>query len=118
VKEEEERITHYREMTFFMDEAEVMVEAALFLKIFGLKKNFDHVTNQYAVGTKIQDQLQQSVNPTELTDARVAARNQNNRDNQSNIEESSVARKTVPLVNIPNEEEKEKKAPQVYINYL
>ena len=36
-----------------MDEAEVMVEAALFLKMFGLKKNFDYVTNQYAVGARM-----------------------------------------------------------------
>lgn len=41
-----------------MDEAEVMVEAALFLKIFGLKKNFDHVTNQYAVGAKLSEREQ------------------------------------------------------------
>ena len=38
-----------------MDEAEVMVEAALFLKIFALKKNFDDVTNQYAVGAKMSE---------------------------------------------------------------
>lgn len=47
-------ITHYKEVTFFMDEAEVMVEAALFLKMFGLKKSFDDVTNQYAVGQKME----------------------------------------------------------------
>ena len=47
-------ITHYKEVTFFMDQAEVMVEAALFLNMFGLKKNFDYVTNQYAVGQKLQ----------------------------------------------------------------
>jgi hypothetical protein len=32
-----------------------MVEAALFLKMFGLKKNFDYVTNQYAVGIKMEE---------------------------------------------------------------
>jgi hypothetical protein len=90
-----------------MDEAELMVEASLFLKIFGLKKNFDHVTNQYAVGTKIQDQqLQQSASPisVELTDAKVAAARSQimNKENQSN-EESGNARRTVLLVSIPNE---------------
>jgi hypothetical protein len=30
-----------------------MVEAALFLKLFGLKKSFDYITNQYAVGLKM-----------------------------------------------------------------
>lgn len=30
-----------------------MVEAGLFLKIFALKKNFDDITNQYAVGSKL-----------------------------------------------------------------
>lgn len=32
-----------------------MVEAALFLKMFGVKKNFDHITNQYAVGVKMSE---------------------------------------------------------------
>jgi hypothetical protein len=36
-----------------------MVEAALFLRIFGLKKNFDHVTNQYAVGEKMSERDQE-----------------------------------------------------------
>lgn len=32
-----------------------MVEAALFLKIFSVKKNFDDITNQYAVGAKMSE---------------------------------------------------------------
>lgn len=54
-KQEEERITHYKEVSFFIDEAEVMVEAALFLKLFSSKKHFDHVNNQYAFGARLED---------------------------------------------------------------
>lgn len=71
-----------------------MVEAALFLKMFGLKKNFDHVTNQYAVGAKMADRDQELV-----------------QSNQGYV-------RPVQLVNIEESQQKEKSNPQVYINYL
>ena len=93
LKQEEEKIAHYKEITFFMDEAEVMVEAALFLKMFGLKKNYDHVTNQYAVGAKMSEKDQELL-----------------LSNQGYLRQ-------VLLVNI-DEGSEEKNNPQVYINYL
>lgn len=93
LKQEEEKIAHYKEITFFMDEAEVMVEAALFLKMFGLKKNYDHVTNQYAVGAKMSEKDQELL-----------------LSNQGYLRQ-------VQLVNI-EEGSEEKNNPQVYINYL
>lgn len=71
-----------------------MVEAALFLKMFGLKKNFDHITNQYAVGAKMSERDQELIH------------------NNNGYE------MPVHLVNIENAQPSEKSNPQVYINYL
>ena len=50
VDENVENIVHYKEIAFFLDEAELMVEASLFFQLFEVKKTFDDIKNQYAVG--------------------------------------------------------------------
>jgi hypothetical protein len=46
-EEKPEQIDHYKSIVFFLDEAELMVEASLFPKLMDLKKYIDQIQDNY-----------------------------------------------------------------------
>lgn len=41
-------IEHYKSSTFFLDEAELIIEAALIPELLNFKKNIDQISSQYS----------------------------------------------------------------------